>query len=188
MVKRSVIQFTVAKKPPPPKIQIAEYRNEVRIELNKSWSASFLASLRRVVANWSSKTRPTFKSQIIVTVTSGIIARIIPKEADRKKPIWKWIDKTGTKRHKIKAKKKGGRLFFRTGYQSKTGAKPARFGGPGKATGDIRTAQEVNHPGFPPREFTDTIAKDLDPLFKRDVRVGGRRGIRRAKSKGKRKR
>jgi hypothetical protein len=104
------------------------------------------------------------------------------KEADRKRPVWMWIDKTGTKRHKIPKRPKTGRsrLRFRTGYQSRTGAKPARFGGPGRATGPIRYARQVNHPGFPPRKFTETILKDLRPEFVRAVRNGSRRGMRRA--------
>jgi hypothetical protein len=181
MAKRgNLIQVTVAKKLPPLKKQILDVQNEIRKDLDKVAKAH-QKSLERVVSDWSSSTRPKFRAKTVVT-GQRIGVNIEVREADRKKPVWKWIDQTGTKKHKIPKRPKAGRsrLRFRTGYQSRTGARPARFGGPGRATGPVRYARQVNHPGFPPRKFSETILKDLRPEYNRAVRNGGRRGMRRA--------
>lgn len=181
MAKRgNLIQVTVGRRLPPLKKQIAEVQNEIRKGLAKVAKAH-QKSLERVVADWSSSTRPTFKAKTVVTA-QRIGVNITMREADKKRPVWLWIDKTGTKKHKIPKRPKMGRsrLRFRTGYQSRTGARPARFGGPGRATGPVRFARQVTHPGFPPRKFGEQILKDLRPAYNRAVRNGGRRGMRRA--------
>ena len=158
MAKRgNLVQVTVGRRLPPLKRQIIEVQNEIRKDLDKV-AKTHVKSLERVVADWSSSTRPTFKAKTVVTA-QRMGVNITVKEADRKKPIWKWVDRTGTKKHKIPKKPKTGRsrLRFRTGYQSRTGARPARFGGPGRATGPVRYARQVTHPGFPPRRFSETI-------------------------------
>ena len=138
-------------------------------------------SLERVVYNWSSSTKPKFSVKTVVTA-QRIGVNLTVKEADRKRPVWKWVDQTGTKPHKIPKKPKTGvsRLRFRTGYQAKTKPNPARFGGSGRSTGPIHFARQVNHPGFPPRKFSQKILKDLRPEYNKAVRNGGRRGMRRA--------
>lgn len=180
MARQKLIQVTVAKRLPPFKKQILDVQNEIRKDLAKAGTA-LEKSLERVVSDWSSETKPTFKVKTVVTA-SRIGLNLTVREANRKKPVWKWVDKTGTKKHKIPKQPKRGRsrLRFRTGYQSRTGARPARFGGPGRATGPVRYARQVTHPGFPPRKFTETILKDLRPEFNRAVKNGARRGIRKA--------
>jgi hypothetical protein len=170
---------TVAKKLPPLKKQILDVQNEIRKDLDKAGKA-LEKSLERVVSDWSSETKPTFKVKTIVTA-QRIGVNLTVKEANRKKPVWKWVDQTGTKKHKIpKRPKRAGVLRYRTGYQAKTRPNPARHGGPGRATGPWRSAKQVTHPGFPPRRFTEQILKDLRPEFNRAVRNGARRGMRRA--------
>lgn len=180
MARQRLIQVTVAKKLPPLKKQILVVQTEIRKDLDGVGKA-LEKSLERVVADWSSATKPTFKIKTVVTA-QRIGVNLAVKEANRKNPVWKWIDQTGTKPHKIPKRPKTGRsrLRFRTGYQAKTGARPARFGGPGRATGPVVYARQVMHPGFPPRRFTEQILKDLRPEFTRAVRNGGRRGMRRA--------
>ena len=176
----NLIQVTVGRRLPSLKKQIIQVQNEIRKDLDKEGMA-FQKSLERVVSDWSSETKPKFQVKTVVTA-QRIGLNLTVKEANRKKPIWKWVDQTGTKKHKIPKRPKRGRsrLRFRTGYQSRTGARPARFGGPGRATGPVRYARQVTHPGFPPRRFTETILKDLRPRFNKAVRNGGRRGMRRA--------
>lgn len=181
MAKRgNLIQVTVGRRLPSLKRQILEVQNEIRKDLDKAGKA-FEKSLDRVVSDWSSETKPSFKVKAVVTA-QRIGLNLTVREANRKKPVWRWVDQTGTKKHKIPKRPKKGRsrLRFRTGYQSRTGARPARFGGPGRATGPVRYARQVSHPGFPPRKFTVIILKDLRPEFNRAVRNGGRRGMRRA--------
>lgn len=82
--------------------------------------------------------------------------------------IYIFVDK-GTKPHVIEAKK-APRLVFQTGYQPKTLARPARtVSGGGKATGPTVYAKRVNHPGSEAREFSETIAEDIKPDFKRII-------------------
>ena len=171
--------MTVANRLPSLKKQIIDVQNEIRKDLVPV-VAAHQKSLERVVSNWSSETKPTFKAKVVVTA-QRIGVNITVKEVDRKKPIWEWVDETGTKAHKIpKQPKRVGALRFRTGYRSKTKAGPARFGGSGKATGPWRSAKQVMHPGFPPRHFSKKILKDLRPEYNRAVRNGARRGMRRA--------
>jgi hypothetical protein len=180
VAKRRLIQVTVAKKLPPLKKQILDVQNEIRKDLDKAGKA-LEKSLDRVVSDWSASTKPTFKVKTVVTA-QRIGVNLAVREANRKKPVWKWVDQTGTKAHKIPKRPKAGprRLRFRTGYQAKTRPNPARHGGPGRATGPVVYARQVRHPGFPPRRFTEQILKDLRPEFNRAVRNGGRRGLRRA--------
>jgi hypothetical protein len=180
MAKRgNLVQVTVAKRLPTLKKQLLDVQNEIRKDLEKV-GKSLEKSHERVVANWSAETRPTFRVKTVVT-GQRIGVNMTVREANRKKPIWKWVNETGTKKHKIpKRPKRAGGLHFRTGYQPKTKPSPARFGGAGRATGPWRSAKQVTHPGFPPRRFTEQILKDLRPEFNRAVRNGGRRGLRRA--------
>jgi len=61
-------------------------------------------------------------------------------------------------------------LRFRTGYVAKTLARPARtVSGGGKTTGPEVRAKLVHHPGSEAREFSKTIAKDIEPDFKRVI-------------------
>lgn len=84
--------------------------------------------------------------------------------------LWKSLDQTGTKPHPIEAKP-GKRLAFRPNYQSHT--RPiGRFGGPGQATGETVYRKRVNHPGYPPRKFSDRINKRLRPAYLKAISRG----------------
>lgn len=178
--RKNLIRVTFAKRLPPLKKQILEVQNEIRKDLAKV-AKTHEKSLQRVVADWSASTRPTFTVKTVVTAPR-IGVNLTVKEADRKKPVWKWVDETGTRRHKIPRQPKTGRsrLRFRTGYKSKTKPSPARYGGAGRATGPIHYARQVTNPGFPPRKFSERILKDLRPEYNKAVRNGARRGMRRA--------
>lgn len=92
--------------------------------------------------------------------------------------LWRALDRTGVKPHVIRPKKQGGRLAFQTNYQPKT--RPiGRSGGPGRASGPTVFTRQVNHPGFPPRKFSEVINKRLRKQFEgaisRGVRLGSRK-------------
>lgn len=180
MAKRgNLVQVTVGRRLPPLKKQILDVQNEIRKDLEPVAKAH-QKSLERVVSDWSAETKPTFKAKTVVTA-QRMGVNITVKEADRKRPVWLWVNKTGTKKHKIpKQPKRVGVLRYRKGYKSRTKPNPARHGGAGKATGPWRSAKQVTHPGFPPRKFSEQILKDLRPAYNRAVRNGGRRGMRRA--------
>lgn len=184
------VSFTLVRKPTSPKILHKIVRDEVRAELVKVGEAA-VKSRDRVVSNWSNK--PEFESKVEVG-TKRLRVTTVAKKGKKLQSsnattadLWKWIDKTGTKAHPIpKQPKKMGALRFPWGgpgsYQSKTGANPARFGGPGTVRNPtIRYAKQVQHPGFPPRNFTEAINKDLKKDFDNAVRRGYRRGIAKIK-------
>lgn len=94
--------------------------------------------------------------------------------------LWKSLDTKGTRPHVIVPKRQGGRLAFQTSYQPHT--RPiGRSGGPGRATGPTVFARKVNHPGFPPRQFSKTINKRLKPAFSKAVSRGISLGWKKAK-------
>ncbi len=180
MAPRGAIRVTFTKKLSPLKRQILEVQNEIRKDLAKV-TKTHERSLDRVVADWSTKTRPKFQIKTVVT-GQRIGINLAVKEVNRKKPIWKWVSRTGTKKHKIPKRPKPGRsrLRFKTGYRPKTRPNPARFGGAGVATGPVTYARQVTHPGFKPRKFEQKLLKDLRPAYDKAVRNGARRGMRRA--------
>lgn len=144
---------------------------------------------KEVVADWSTKNRPGFSGT--VGLKDGVQLIIKATGADFKRLLWKWIDKTGTKAHRI-PKSGFTKLSFTWGgpgsYKARTLPNPPRFGGLGAVVGGIRRVFAfVNHPGFPPRKFGETINKDLVKPELKAYKEGGRRGLRLAKGKGKKK-
>jgi len=185
MAKR-LINFVLTKKPKPAHIQLAGFRAENRIAMVRIAEAH-LKSRREAVADWSEKTRPEFSAKIQVTLAL-LSLEILAHEKNKKKPIWRWVDKTGVKAHKIRPRpeNRSGKLFFLWAgpgsYQAHTGANPARFGGPGEVQGGKMTAAvEVDSPGFPARHITDKINDDLEPKAKNELYNAGRRALRRSK-------
>lgn len=181
MARRKKALITLKKNLPPTKAIIKPYRDEIRKDVTKVGKRG-LTQYKRIVGNWSASVRPDFNLSVSVLV-SGVIVRIYVKEKDKDKPVWLWIDKTGTKSHKITPRKPGGKLAFNAGtYAPKTSPNPARFGGPGSVQNPtFVVVPEVNHPGFPPRRFSDQINKDMAEPFRKAIYNGGRRGLRRAK-------
>jgi hypothetical protein len=183
MAKRA-ISFVYTRKPPPARVEFETWRTDVRGRLARV-SDSHLKSRRKAVANWSAKTKPEFAAKTQVNLYL-ISIEITVKEKDRKRPIWKWIDETGTKRHIIRPKKRGGLLAFPWGgpgsYQAKTGANPARFGGPGTVRNPIRRfTRFVNHPGFERRGISDAINRDLEKVAYKEIENATRQDRRRVR-------
>lgn len=175
--------FKLVRKPTSPKILHYQIRQEI-INALKPVAKSAVESREKVVSNWRNK--PKFKAETTVT-TDRIEIKVTVRRGARLQggsatvnDLWKWIDKTGTKPHIIRPKRPGGVLRFPGGkYQSKTGARPARYGGPGVTRpGDPIYRPVVNHPGFEPRGFTEIINADLKKKFDQAVDGGYRRGFR----------
>jgi hypothetical protein len=125
--------------------------------------------LNAIVDDW--KSNITFKSR--KEIKAKLIAiNVFPTGPDKK--IWSYVDK-GTPPHKIVAKN-APNLVFKTGYQPKTLAKPARtVSSGGKATGDIIAKKVVNHPGIKAREFEKTIAGDYKTEFRKKTELAMRK-------------
>lgn len=183
-------EFKLIRKPKSPNIAKRIIRQEVIRTLKPVADAS-QKSYEAVVDNWNNK--PAFKTDIKVTDKQIEIVTVV-RRGQRVEgsdittaTLWKFIDTTGTKAHSIRPKRPTGVLRFSWGgpgsYQSKTGARPARYGGPGT----VRNAQivyrkHVNHPGFPPRKFSEAINKDLKGKFNNAIDSGYRSGLRKLKS------
>jgi len=149
------------------KAAIQELNSIARKEINKALDAQVKPALVKshnlVVANWRNK--PKFNTRKTIK-PDKIFMTVFPTGENKK--IWIFVDK-GTKPHVIKAKNVP-TLKFRTGYQPKTLARPARtVPGGGKSTGPFISKVQVNHPGSEARNFTKQIAEDIKPDFKRVI-------------------
>lgn len=139
----------------------------------------------KIVANWNNK--PKFKATLKITPDAIEIVTEVRRGARLKGSsgnattgdLWRWIDKTGTRPHVIRAKRQKSLAFPWGGpgsYKSKTGANPARYGGPGTVSGGKPTyRKQVNHPGFPPRKFSEVIDKDVEKDFRDAIRRARRK-------------
>lgn len=144
-------------------------RKEIEKALDDKVKPALINSHKRIVANWEHK--PNFQSRKFIR-PAQIAVNIFPSGQNAK--IWRFVDE-GTKPHKIRAKNVP-LLKFRTGYQPKTLAKPARtVPSGGKATGPYVSKAVVNHPGSEARNFTKKIAEDIKPSFKREIENAFRR-------------
>lgn len=146
---------------------------------------ALVASHERVVKDWTSDV--TFAAKRIVTPTR-IRILIVPRGKDAE--VWYYVDR-GTKPHEIAAKNAPRLAFMMTtsggkpvrgGYVPKTLAKPARTvagGGYVKSPKTLVTPMVVDHPGNEPRGFTEQIAEDGKPFYKREMENAFRRAARR---------
>lgn len=140
-----------------------------------------VAERKKIVADFDHKPEFAFEvivSSVQVTLTVNVTN---PNEPVRDNfsigDLWTSLDKTGVRPHVIRAKN-AERLSFVTGYSPHT--RPvARSGGPGRATGERVYRKQVNHPGYPPRKFSETINKRLRRQFTqaidRGIRIGAKR-------------
>jgi len=135
-------------------------RKALEQALKQQVAPALIKSHNLVVADW--KNKPEFDTRIAVR-PDKISVTVFPKGPNA--GIYEIVDQ-GSPPHIIRPVK-AEFLVFRTGYKSKTLAKPARtVAGGGKATGDIVRAKLVHHPGSEAREFSKVIAKDIEPQFK----------------------
>ncbi len=150
-------------------------RKEIEKTLDKEVKPTLVKSHEVIVKNW--KHKPKFQAK--KTIKPDVIAVTVFPTGENKK-IWRFVDK-GTKPHVIKAKN-APNLIFQTGYKPKTLASPARtVSGGGKSIGPIVSKKQVNHPGSKARKFTETIAKDIKPDFKRVIENAFRRSANKTK-------
>lgn len=173
----------IIKRPPPAAVQFKAIQQEIAKQLQPV-GQEHVNERKAVVANFETDINfgykiSTTQKQITLTVSvtnSGAEVSSGFTVGD----LWKALDKTGTKSHVIRPKRPNGRLAFQGGnYQPKT--RPiGRSGGPGRVSGGRQVfTKQVNHPGFAPRKFSETINKRLKRRFEqaidRGVRLGGKR-------------
>lgn len=167
-------------RPPKANLQFASIQREIGKQL-QAVGRQHVQERQKVVSDFDHK--PEFGFE--VKVTGGQVTMTV-KVTNPNEPVsdsfsigdlWTSLDKTGVRPHIIRAKN-AQRLSFVTGYQSHT--RPiGRSGGPGQATGNRVFRKQVNHPGYPPRKFSEVINKRLRRQFTqavdRGIRIGGKR-------------
>lgn len=150
-------------------LDIKEVRQYMEDFLEGDVKPHLIKAHERIVADWDHK--PDFKGRKYVDADS---LRITVHPDGPNKDIWKWVT-GGTRPHVIEAKN-APFLVFATGYIPHT--KPGGiYGGPGRAYGDIRRKERVDHPGTKPRRFEKHIASWFDSWFKRMGERAWRRAI-----------
>lgn len=176
----------ITKKPPPAKVMAQAINQEIVKQLQPV-GRQHVNERKRVVANFDHK--PEFGYRVSATEKQITLTVLLENAGDPVSEewtmgdLWRALDSEGTPPHEITPKDANGFLVFTWGgpgsYEAKT--KPvARFGGSGEvANGEKTVRKRVNHPGFPPRKFSDSINKRLrrqyDAAIDRGVRLGFKR-------------
>lgn len=167
------------KKFPKPEQIMANIQHEIARQL-QTVARHHVAERNKAVSNWEHQLK--FSHQIKVSQKQATMDIVLTNDDEAVSEgfsmgdLWTSIDKTGTRPHVIAAKN-APRLAFQTNYQPHT--RPiARSGGPGAATGPFVSIQQVNHPGYPPRKFSEAIEKRLRRQFEQSIDRGIRLGSR----------
>jgi len=126
---------------------------------------------KRITKTWTGD-KPIFSIKDIDRGDNFIVAIIAIGGFGAQKLVW--LD-GGTKPHKIKAKN-APKLIFQTGYKRKTRAKiiGSTSGG---SFGPTVAAQEVQHPGTEPGEFSLTIANKREPPYVKAISKAATTGV-----------
>jgi len=141
-------------------------RKEIERAMDEDVKPAAVKSHEKIVQNWDSDVGFAAKKYIRAT---SITIYVYPTGKD--KLIWTYVDQ-GTKPHPIMAKN-APVLSFKWGgkgsYVPKTMARPARtvVGGGFVKGGKPVAFKRVNHPGSEGRFFSEVIAKDIQPDFRR---------------------
>jgi hypothetical protein len=149
-------------------------RQELEKTIDERVKPALVKSHEVIVKDW--KRKPDFDARKYIR-PELIAVSVFPTGPN--KQIWIYVDE-GTKPHVI-TPKQAPRLVFQWGgkgsYVPKTLAKPARTVSGGGRVKNARMvyAKKVQHPGTEAREFTKTIAEDIEPGFKREIENAFRR-------------
>lgn len=180
----------IIKKPPPANVMHKIISAEIAAQVGKV-GEQHVREREKVTANFSTDIQ--FGSNVSVTEKQITLTVFVkndktPVNEDNASftvgDLWKALDVTGTRSHPIPKKAGAKTLRFQWGgpgsYSPKT--RPiARSGGPGSPSGPIVFRKFVNHPGFAPRKFSESINKRLKRQFEQAVDRGFRVGSNRAK-------
>lgn len=169
----------IIKRPPPAQVRHKIIQDQIKRELVPV-AKEHVAERDKVVADFD--TRIEFGYRISATQTQITLSVMVENANTQLEnsewtigDLWRALDSEGTKPHVIQPKQPGGRLAFQTNYTPHT--RPvARSGGPGTATGETVFAKSVNHPGFPPRQFSKVINKRLRKRYEKAIERGTRLG------------
>lgn len=110
---------------------------------------------RPLVRRWQKQNRPKYRTSTKIQAKI-VTAKIIEESGD--KPIAKWVHRTGTKAHVIRATKPHGLLVFERGGST------------------VFTRRAVNHPGFSSTGEHDRIEREEPPKIQSalEIIIGGK--------------
>lgn len=178
----------IIKRPPPANIQHKIIQAEIAKQVGKVGD-QHVRERERVTASFDTDIK--FESQVSVSEKQVTLTVSVANSGTSVSDgftvgdLWRSLDVTGTRPHTI-TPKNASHLRFQWGgpgsYSPKT--RPiARSGGPGRPSGPIVFRKRVNHPGFAPRKFSESINKRLRRQFEQAIDRGFRVGSNRAKGK-----
>jgi hypothetical protein len=128
----------------------------LRREMEK-FAPALMHDFEKTTSMWRGA-KPTFTAHLVINnVSISVQIHVVGKQEGRDK--WNWLNE-GTKPHKIRAKpgnKKG--LRFRKGYQAGSSPNSTFTMRATQAKGAWVRKMEVNHPGFPARNWSAIIAE-----------------------------
>lgn len=113
---------------------------------------------KMTVSGWENK--PTFRGTINKSTS---FLRLLVKATGPHADLYEMIDITGAKPHVI-TPKNAPQLAYQPGYTSATSPRVLRSRRK-RRSGPIVTARKVSHPGFEPREFSETIAEQYQRTY-----------------------
>lgn len=178
----------IIQRPPAAKVRLKLIQDQIVREL-KPLGLEHVKERQEIVSDFDTEIK--FGHRISATEKQITLSIVVENAADQLEnsdwtvgELWAALDRKGTRPHVIRPKTLGpgfgGRLKFQTNYQSRT--RPiGRSGGPGRATGPTVFARQVQHPGFKPRKFSETINKRLRKRFEKAISRGVTLGWRKVR-------
>lgn len=167
------------KRPPKANLLYKNIQREIAKQL-QSVGRQHVNERKRITANFEHK--PEFGYEVKISDKQVTLDIVLNNDNEKVSDsftignLWTALDKTGVRPHVILPKERPV-LRFQSNYQPKT--RPiARSGGSGRATGPIVFSRRVNHPGYPPRKFSESIGKRLRRQFEQAIDRGIRLGSR----------
>ncbi len=146
------------------------FREEIKATAAKV-EKEILKDFQKTTATWEHKVK--FNAE----VKAGGEASGVGVDVTTKDKVYRFVE-GGTKKHLIKAKRKG-ILAFKTGGRAKT--KPRVISSTAGRGGNKQAfAKVVHHPGTKAREFSKTIGRKWQPQFRREMDAAIKRAAKRS--------
>ena len=162
-----VFQFKGIK---PKKLKVDQFRLKILNAL-RAEGRDVTKEYEKTTASWRKK--PKFETMVGLGRPPGGASVFVGTDDE----IYGYVDK-GTRPHVIRPRR-ARFLRFQTGYKAKT--RPRHIGsGPGGASGPVRFAKVVHHPGTQPREFSETIRQRRRQKFTRRMVKAMQAGAKKA--------
>ena len=147
------------------------FSDEIKREFNQEIKPDIIALYDGIVQQWNQK--PDFQGRVIIHRNS---VQVDVYAVGAHKDIFNLVS-AGARRHTITARN-APTLVFQRGYRAAS-VPGALYSGRAQKFGSYRRVYSVNHPGFAPRDFHQTVAKVYKPVMARRIENALRRAARR---------